>query len=558
VLLRHAAVLGGRFAEPWLAEMLDRSLAETRHDLARLRHFLEPDAPGMVRFQHILLRDVAYEGLPYRTRRDLHRRAGIVLERSAGDDPDALSGLLSIHFHHARQFQKSWHYSVEAGRRSTAQGAPVEAAQFFDRALMAASHLTVDPAARTAVAEELGDALAAAGRYTLSVGAYRRARGVRRSDAVVGARVARKLGRALDRNGDYPGAIRWYRRAIEELGADQSADAQAQRAQTMVTWASSRFRLGQQRQALPALFAAIRDAEDCGALSTLAEAYRLVDQAYHELGEFEKAVFSERALAISTQLGDPRGVALANENLAALDLECGRWDAAIARYGLAGDFYKSVGQMVEFASCVANVGEVHRDQGRLREAEELFLEARSIWSGAGWKFAIGWVHSCLGQVTARAGRWHEADEYFRAAAQVLQELAAQQTLVMLNVRRLEALLLQGEFEASRSREQAVRRDAERLGLRAAITSLDRLIAHADAATGHVDAAIARVLAALEQSRARGTRYETAQCLEALARFHALAGSTEAEPIGQQAKEAYAALGVIWTPIIPLPGDAPSS
>ena len=145
-LLRRAAVLGSRFPIPVLAQMLDVTPAALGPRLRRLGHFLGPDtAPtgggAMLRFRHVLLRDVAYEGLPFRARRTLHGRAGEILEAEAGDRPDEVCELLSIHFHAARRYAKAWEYSRLAGERSQQAGAPVEATAFYARALEAARQL---------------------------------------------------------------------------------------------------------------------------------------------------------------------------------------------------------------------------------------------------------------------------------------------------------------------------------------------------------------------------------------------------------------------------------
>ena len=51
----------------------------------RLGHFLRPAGHGRFRFEHALIRDAAYEGLPFRRRQVLHARVGEHLEAAAGD-----------------------------------------------------------------------------------------------------------------------------------------------------------------------------------------------------------------------------------------------------------------------------------------------------------------------------------------------------------------------------------------------------------------------------------------------------------------------------------------
>ena len=83
-LLRHAAVLGVTFPLSVLADMLGRT--DQRSDeivWQRLADFVPEEEPGTFRFRHALLRDAAYEGLPYRRRRELHAAAGDAIARTS-------------------------------------------------------------------------------------------------------------------------------------------------------------------------------------------------------------------------------------------------------------------------------------------------------------------------------------------------------------------------------------------------------------------------------------------------------------------------------------------
>ena len=81
-LVRSASILGTAFEDDVLRELLENDDA----DLSPLEGFVTEDGPGRHRFRHALVRDAAYEGLPYRRRRELHARAAAVLEQRAGPD----------------------------------------------------------------------------------------------------------------------------------------------------------------------------------------------------------------------------------------------------------------------------------------------------------------------------------------------------------------------------------------------------------------------------------------------------------------------------------------
>ena len=120
-VLRYASVLGVAFTEGQLRSMLEGEPVPTgRATMRRLAYFLEPEGHGRYRFQHELIRDAAYEGLPFRRRRALHARVGTTVEASA-PDPDEQSALLSLHFYEAGSLDKAWHYSRVAGDRAAVE-----------------------------------------------------------------------------------------------------------------------------------------------------------------------------------------------------------------------------------------------------------------------------------------------------------------------------------------------------------------------------------------------------------------------------------------------------
>ena len=140
-LLRQASILGSLVPLGTLAAMVDEPLERVTLAARRLGHFLVEQPDGTVRFRHILLRDVAYDGLSFRARRQMHDRAGEILEqrprsrtpwpsccRSTSTAPDAS--------------RESWQYSCLAGERAQRNGASVEAAAFYERALDAAAAST--------------------------------------------------------------------------------------------------------------------------------------------------------------------------------------------------------------------------------------------------------------------------------------------------------------------------------------------------------------------------------------------------------------------------------
>jgi hypothetical protein len=97
-------VLGQTFSLELAAAVAGDDL-DGSDDWQALDEFLAPSGAQDLRFTHALLRDVAYEGLPFRRRRDLHGRAGAAIVQRAGRHVDDQAELLSLHFFHAQRYE---------------------------------------------------------------------------------------------------------------------------------------------------------------------------------------------------------------------------------------------------------------------------------------------------------------------------------------------------------------------------------------------------------------------------------------------------------------------
>ena len=146
-LLRNASVLGARFELDLLARIVEDELPDAGN-LARwerLAEFVVWEGAGRLHFVHDLFRAVAYEGLSFRRRAEIHGRIGAALEERAGEAAADVADLLSLHYHRAAEHMKAWKYSVLAGRRAQDRSANVEAVELYERALDVAEGAGADP-----------------------------------------------------------------------------------------------------------------------------------------------------------------------------------------------------------------------------------------------------------------------------------------------------------------------------------------------------------------------------------------------------------------------------
>ena len=199
-MLRHASVIGAAFELDLLAEILPEAGADPER-WARLGDFVVWDGPSTLRFRHDLVRAAAYGGLSFERRREIHARVGEVIERRVAE-AETVAGILSLHFLEAGEFDKAWGYSVAAGNDARSKHANVDAATFYERALVAALDLTGNPAAVAEVNEALGDVRELAARYEEADASY-----LRSTELAPSPRLLRKRAIVAERQGQFDAAL---------------------------------------------------------------------------------------------------------------------------------------------------------------------------------------------------------------------------------------------------------------------------------------------------------------------------------------------------------------
>jgi class 3 adenylate cyclase/tetratricopeptide (TPR) repeat protein len=519
-LLRYAAVLGLTFRVDELAALIEDDIdapdAATWESLSGFLGFVGGD---VVRFRHALIRDTAYEELPFRRRRELHGRAATALASSLGDHPESEAELLSLHFFHAQEFADAWHYARIAGTRARDKYANVDAAELLERAIAAARRVPeLPPVEIAAVWEALGDVRERSGVYDRALAAYRTARRVRAGDAVGEAELLLKEAWIAEREGRYSQAIRVVRRGHRRLAEVDGSDAAITRARLAAWYAAVRQAQGRSREAVRASLAAIDDAVAAGNLAAEAHASFILDWAYVELGEAEHATHSARALEIYEELGDLDGQAVVLNNLGGFAYFEGRWDDAIALYERGRDRRLRTGNAVEAALGTCNIGEVLTDQGRLDEAEDAFRTALRVFRAADYPYGVATAAQHLGRVATLAGRLDQAETYLADARAQFEAIGA-----AADVHEVDVNLAEWHLESGDPKRAIEIAEANRDGGVMRFAALERIRGQAHAALGDDVAARAAMESSLAEARARDALYEVARTLDALVDLDVRAG-----------------------------------
>ena len=551
-VLRVASVLGVRFEEELLADLLDEPIPPATW--STLTHFVVGEGEGLRRFRTSLVRDAAYEGLPFRRRVELHGRAATALQ-SRADDLDDLAEALSLHDLAAQRFADAWRHSLVAGRRAQRVHANPEALVFYRRARTAARRLPqLDRGELAVVLEATGDVHARLAELEPAMLAYREARRLAPAqDHVLRARVALSAGLVAGRAGELSRATRWLQLAHHDTAAGTDAALLELDARIAVEQAFLKHTVGREADAAALCRRAVEQAEPIGAIDVVGRALLLLDMLDLRAGKPGDEPRVLRALALFEQAGDLPRQAGAWNHLGMTSYFGGDWDAAVERYGRAQAAHQRSGDDWSAAIASGNLGELLVDQGRLDEAEPLVTDALRVWRVSGTPSDIGFGAALLGRLEARRQRLPEALALFAEAEMAYGAKDELVELVDLDLRRAEAVLMHGATDqAGAWLEQAETRlrNTSRLAgrdpglpptpLTVALLRLKGVTALQLGDRATMSELLAR---SVDLARTLGTKHELALSLRAQA--WGAAGARSAE-----AAELFDRLGVSWVPELP--------
>lgn len=514
-LLRVASVFGNQVEIDAL-----RELAGSASDVsALLGDFLTADGHGSLRFRHGMLRDAAYEGLSYARRRDLHARAGEILERRAGTNTADIAGVLAVHFEQAGEHDYVWRYARAAADRARSLHAEVESARFYEQALRAGRGASGIPADELlAVAEALGDAQTHLGQFAHAEQSYLNARRWTRSE-IERSRLQFKRALATDRGGNHRQTLRMLSLADRTLELNLSLDALRLRSEIRAQYGLVRHRQGKGRDAVRLLREAAQWANEADASDVLANTLLYLDIAELTAGMSGDGSHARRALELQKSLSDnPWLEARALNQLGIRAYFAGRWSEAVRHYTDSRDACRRAGDTWTAAIESANIAEVLADQGYLAEAQPILEEALETFRAAGTSGPVAEYTRILGRLAARRGDPELSRQLLAAARGIYEGDGELLQVVFTDAVIAESLLRADEPEMAAELARRVLANANNLPGRHLVVPLAQRVLAAALRSLGMDGTQARqaLEESIELAREHDLRYELALSLQAVA------------------------------------------
>jgi tetratricopeptide (TPR) repeat protein len=541
--LRELSVLGvGFLAEHAGAVLDDAGPRHVSRALRRLGDFLAVDRKGWVQFRHALIRDAAYEGLPFRARQRLHAQVGDSILAAAGDRPEDQAELLSVHYFHAGRWPEAWTYARIAGDRAREIYANAEAARFYERAVAASRRIErVDNREVAAAWISLGASRERAGLFEPAFKAFREATRLLVDDPVARAGAFEKRAVTRLRIGAYPLVLRETATGCRLLKPESSRAAALERARLVALRAEVRLLQGHPREAIDLATMALGEART-DETDAVIRSYLVLDGAYQMLGEPEKTVHTAKALEILERLGRLREAALAEMNLGVQAYADGQWDEAIRRYTRSQENSRRSGDEAQAAIAGANLGEVLVSRGALSEAEAILGEAIRVLRASRLTPYAVFAATQLARLTLARGETSKTLALFAQIVEEAAKLGHSGIALEVSLTYAAAQVEAGEPAAA----LATLAEAESgAGDEAALLSvpLARVRGMALTALGRLDEATAELTDALTGARRQGLVYEQFLVLQERARLAQLRGMPASAEEAQEVDRLLHLLGI---------------
>lgn len=381
-IVQRAAVIGEQFDGQTLTDALelaeDAPLAHWLEGLVSAE-ILEPISSGAsptYLFRHALMRDAAYQSLPFQDRRRIHALAAASLARRHADHLRPLYATLAYHYSQAAAAQPAFHYAVAAAQDAYAIYANREAVRLFALALAQLSALPADPAWSELADLYLarGHALMHMGRFSESQDSFQRVRYLadQYHDRARRAAADLRLAELFIRQAQYGAA----QKVADDLLAECGPDLAPQWRAMAYRWSGhAAGALGQPERALAQLREAERICLGAGLNRQLVSILDTIAYIQHLQGDLAGALLAlQRSATLARRYSTPFSIAESLNNIALMQRMLGSYEQALATLdealSLAADTSRAA-----FAVILGNKASVLAALGRFDEARAAFHES---------------------------------------------------------------------------------------------------------------------------------------------------------------------------------------
>jgi len=494
-VLRCAAVIGRQFGLELISRVVP-SRSRVKGALETLRSAGLIQRTGLVpeptyRFKHALTRDVAYQSLLERQKKERHASVGEAIENLYAENPEEQSARLAVHFAAAEDWNKAVHYGLAAAKRAESLWRLPETVETLVRTRGWIELSNKDPEEKNALLTQLlfdlerhleklgrrdeqqaviddlqgllppdafskergevcvrqGDLYTLLARFSEARPPFDQALEISEQleDAELRGKVLRSLGYALLSEGNYDEAVIWLEKSVDHA-RERDDDSRL-----------------------------IVD------LGNLGRAFRWQDKWDHAL------TISDEILKLANESGNPVDQFYAYNFTGSLLRAMGRTDDAIQAYEEGGRRAHEAHIPAREAFCTLGAAALYMEKGQLEEGLAAYRESVRLARRANRADQVAQSLLLLAESLVTCGRSDEAIPEFEEAVGVLRRIGNEKPLAAALAQLATAQQRAGQIEAEVSWRQVAEmqeRLNNHLGTMVALEQLAGLRRTADRSEAH--------------------------------------------------------------------------
>ncbi|MCG8351372.1 MAG: tetratricopeptide repeat protein [Chloroflexales bacterium] len=572
-LVQAASVIGRRFQQSVVqgiytnSALLDQSLGLLVDAEIIRPEVQERDLAYL--FRHALLRDVAYEGILYARRRELHRRVAQRIEELYGRT-EIIAGehlaLLAWHYLRAEAWRPAFRYHIAAGIQAQQRYANRDALALFGAALAIAPRLAISEDAAWLVGqvaelhERVGDLRVLLGEYDEAEQAYQESLALvkelrvdrnnwkRSADELAAfsaqlatrrVRLHRLLAVVAERRSNYDAAFDWLERGM----ARATGPTRNELTRCYLLGAGIYQRRGEYTRSLEWARMGLALAERMGNTADQAHALSLMGNLWRDQGEFGSSIPAlEQARALFQRLNDATQLGNVLNNLGMVYTQLGRWDDTIKCFEQSLQISENIGDILAMARTSNNLAVVLVGRGELQRAAELYRYSSEQFGRIQSVLGVALTDYNHGEVLLLQGQPQEALPLFEASITTFERIKSRNFLPEVLRLATEATLALGDTNQAQSYAAQSLAVADELGMAVESAVARRVMGQVALKTQDFAAAAEH----LEQSRAAleqlDNRYELGKVLFWQAQLAHISRQIEAAlPVLRQAETIFVEL-----------------
>lgn len=483
-LVQVASVIGRRFRYSTLANIYTNpSLLESAlqglidGEIIVIEDHIEgTEDDAIYLFRHALLRDVAYEGVLYARRRELHCNVARCLTDNSATYDENLS-LIAQHFLLAEEWLNAFFYYKEAGIQAQKRYTNRDALTLFSTALDIATHLEqqdqtdVDdldgqtdsfspklvtslftqhwfepllpiPIQIAELHERKGYICALLGEPERAETLYQEALRLNthyRTEsqkwimspgrrAIINQQVALSMVRLHRHLATLKEQRACYEAAFDLLGKGMtyaSAESRDEMARCYLLGARIYYSQGEFARSLEWARMGLKIAEQTGSIVSQAQALRRMGNLWAEQGDFPQSITTlQRACDLFEQAAYLTGLNVALNDLGATYDEFGRWKEAINCYGRSLQISESVGDVKILALTSNNLALTLVGRNELQRASDMYRYSREQFQRIGSEQYVALTTLNLGEVLLLQGKPVEALNLLQESIEIMERTNA--------------------------------------------------------------------------------------------------------------------------------------